>query len=88
MAYTDNSPRSPEQIWNWIQISLRADMPRNNFDTWVQPARAVSFENDRFVIGCHNEYGRRWLESRLTTTIRRMVECEVGRPVQVEFLAL
>ena len=88
MALIENSPRSPEQIWSWIQTSLRADMPRSNYETWVQPARAVSFENDRFVIGCFNDFGRRWLESRLTTTIRRMLECEMGRPVQVEFILL
>lgn len=86
MVFTENSPKSPEQIWSWIQISLRADMPRANYESWVHPARAISFENDRFVIGCYDDYDRRWLESRLTTMIRRMVECEVGRPVQVEFV--
>ena len=60
MALIENSPRSPEQIWSWIQTSLRADMPRSNYDSWVQPARAVSFENDRFVIGCFNDFGRRY----------------------------
>lgn len=88
MAFPENSPRSPEDIWNGVQRSLRADMPRVNYETWVQPAKAVSFEEDRFVIGCYNDYGRRWLESRLTTMIRRMVECEVGRPVQVEIVLL
>jgi hypothetical protein len=88
MAFTENSARSPEQIWSWIQMSLRADMPRANYDTWVHPAQAISFVDDRFVIGCHNDYGLRWLESRLTTTIRRMIECEAGRPVQVEFVLL
>ncbi len=47
----ENNPRSPEQTWRWIQASLCADMPRSNYETWVQPARAVSFENERFVIG-------------------------------------
>ena len=61
-------------------------MPRANYESWVQPTQAISFENDRFVIGCYDDYSRRWLESRLTTMIRRMVECEVGRPVQVEFV--
>lgn len=88
MAFTENNPKSPDQIWSWIQMSLRADMPRANYDTWVQPARAISFENDRFLVGCYNDYGRCWLESRLTTLIRRMVECEVGRPVQVDFILL
>ena len=32
MAFTENSPRSPEQIWSWIQTSLRADMPRANYE--------------------------------------------------------
>lgn len=88
MALIENSPRSPEQIWSWIQTCLHADMPRSNYESWVQPARAVSFENDRFVIGCCDDYGRRWLESRLTTMIRRMLECEVGRSMQVEFILL
>jgi len=62
----------------WIQISPRADMPWSNYESWVQPTKAISFEDDRFVVGSFDDYGRRWLESRLTAIIRRMVECEVG----------
>ena len=88
MAFSENSPKSPDEIWNSIQAALRAEMPRVNYETWVQSTQAVSFENDRLIIGCCNDYGRRWVESRLTTMIRRMVECQVGRPVQVEFVLL
>jgi hypothetical protein len=88
MAFIENSPRSLEQIWSWIQTSLSADMPLMNYESYVKPTKAISFENDRFVVGCYDDYGRCWLESRLTTIIRRMVECEVGRKVQVEFIKL
>ena len=53
---------SPEKAWQAAVANLELDMSRAAFNTWVKPVRLVSFENDTFVIGCINTYGRDWLE--------------------------
>ena len=85
MALSGVSNRSPQQIWEWVLSTLQTDMSRVTFDTWVKPAEVVSFDADIFTIGCHNDYARQWLESRLKKTIEHMLSGFVGQLVEVKF---
>ena len=67
---------------------LRREMPRASFETWVQPAEFVSLEEGVFSIGTYNPYGRDWLESRLQKTVEQYLRGLLGRPVEVQFVAL
>src|SRR6185503_4194012 len=49
------------------------EMPRASFDTWVRHTRPVSYQNGTLTIGVHNAYARDWLESRLASTVRRLL---------------
>lgn len=88
MTLPGEPAQSPQQIWEWVLSTLRMEMSRVAFDTWVASAEIVSFEYKIFTIGCHNEYAREWLASRLTTTIERMLAGCIGQPVQVRFVLL
>ena len=81
MAFSGVSNRSPQQIWEWVLSTLQTDMSRVTFDTWVKPAEVVSFDADIFTIGCHNDYARQWLESRLKKTIEHILSGIVGQSV-------
>jgi hypothetical protein len=85
MALSEVSNRSPQQIWEWVLSTLQTDMSRAAYETWVKPAEVVSFDADIFTIGCHNDYARQWLESRLKKTIEHMLSGFVGQPVEVKF---
>ena len=76
---------SSEQIWGYVLSTLQQDMSKANFDTWVKSAEVMSFDGETFVVGCYNDYGREWLESRLKTTIQRMITGAINHPVVVEF---
>src|SRR5450759_770312 len=77
---------SPEKAWQAAVANLELELSRAAFNTWVKPARLVSFENDTFVIGCINAYGRDWLTDRLTTTLQRFLTGVLNREAKVRFV--
>jgi len=62
------------------------EMPKANFDTWVQSAELVKQSNGKFTIGVRNAYARDWLESRLTGTVARLLTGYCDQPAEVEFV--
>ncbi len=61
-------------------------MPKSTFDTWVREAEFVAYEDGSFVVGVNNAYARDWLESRLKSTVTRMLTGIMNRSVEVRFV--
>ena len=61
--------------------SLRAEMSRALFETWVQPLRPISYKNHVFTVGAYNTYGKAWVEERLGSRIGRILEGLYNEPV-------
>lgn len=82
----------PEQAWQATLGQLQMEMPKATFDTWVRDARFISFESgngvsdDTFTIGLANAYARDWVDSRLTSTITRILTGILGRQVRLDFV--
>ena len=74
-----------EQAWQAVLGQLQMDMPKASFDTWVRNAEIVSYEDNVFIIGVPNAYARDWLESRLTSKIKRLLCGIMNRTVSVAF---
>ena len=62
------------------------EMPKASFDTWVRDTRLVSYEDGLFSVGVRNDYTREWLESRLTSTVTRLLMGIMNRGVSVAFV--
>ena len=77
-----------DQIWQAALRELQLQMTKATFDTWVKNTRAISHEDEIFVIGVPDALTRDWLENRLLTTVERTLVGIVGHPVQVEFAVL
>lgn len=75
-----------DHIWQAALGELRLQMTKATFDTWVRNTRLLSCRDDVFVVGAPNEFARDWLESRLLTTVERVLVGIVGRPVEVRFV--
>jgi chromosomal replication initiator protein len=75
-----------EQAWQAAQGQLQMEMPKSAFDTWVKAAEVVAYEDGAFIIGVHNSYARDWLESRLSSTVKRMLTGIMNRTVSVRFV--
>lgn len=76
---------NPDQAWQATLGQLQMEMPKPAFDTWVRDAEFLSFEDGRFIVGVANAYARDWLESRLSSTVRRMLTGIMNRTVEVQF---
>jgi chromosomal replication initiator protein len=75
-----------EQAWQAALGQLQMEMPKPAFDTWVSNAELVSYEDGAFILGVPNAYARDWLESRLTSTIKRLLTGIMNRTIGVRFI--
>lgn len=77
---------SPEQAWKSALGQLQMEMPKASFDTWVRDTRLVSFDAGIVTVGVRNAYARDWLESRLSSTLTRLLMGIMNRDVDVRFV--
>ena len=74
-----------EQAWQAAHGQLQIEMPKAAYDTWMRDAELIAYEDGTFIISVHNAYARDWLESRLSTTIVRILTGIMNRSVEVRF---
>ncbi|MCG3140916.1 MAG: hypothetical protein HDKAJFGB_02064 [Anaerolineae bacterium] len=75
-----------QQAWGSVLTQLQMDMPRASFETWVLGTVALGLENDVLLVSTRNAYARDWLESRLTSTVQRLLVGILNRSVSVKFV--
>ena len=75
-----------KQAWQAALGQLQLEMPKAAFDTWVRDAELISESDGDFQIGVHNAYARDWLDSRLKSTITKLLNGTMNRPVDVTFV--
>lgn len=75
-----------EQAWQSALGQLQMEMPKASFDTWVRDTRIASYADGTFTISVKNAYARDWLESRLSSTITRLLMGMMNRSVDVVFI--
>jgi len=77
-----------ERAWQSVLGQLQMEMPKASFDTWVRDTQLVDYVDGHLKIGVRNAYARDWLESRLASTVTRMLVGIMNRSVEVEFIVL
>ncbi|WKZ40577.1 MAG: DnaA N-terminal domain-containing protein [Anaerolineales bacterium] len=75
-----------QQTWSSVLTQLQMDMPRASYETWVLGTQALGLENDVLLVSTRNAYARDWLESRLTSTVQRLLVGVLNRSVSVKFV--
>jgi len=75
-----------DQAWQSVLGQLQMEMPRASFDTWVRDTKPVSYNESTLTIGVRNAYARDWLESRLASTVNRLLVGILNSTVDVHFV--
>lgn len=75
-----------EQAWQSVLGQLQMEMPRASFDTWVRDTKPLSYQDGMLTIGVRNAYARDWLESRLASTVSRLLVGIMNASVAVNFI--
>ena len=61
------------EAWQMVLGRLRPEMSKALFETWVEPLRPISYREGVVTIGAANPYGRDWVESRLKSSLSRLL---------------
>ena len=75
-----------QQAWRATLGQLQMEMSKAAYDTWVRSAELVSHTDEQLTVGVQNAYARDWLESRLSSTVNRLLTGILGRPQSVKFV--
>ncbi len=75
-----------EQAWQQLIGQLEMEMSKAAFDTWVRSAELLEYKGGCFKVGVQNAYALDWLQSRLSSTIKRILTGLMGGPQDVEFV--
>jgi hypothetical protein len=75
-----------QDAWQTVLGQLQMEMPRASYDTWVRDTKPISYEDGCLTIGTRNAYARDWLESRLASTVSRLLIGIMNRRVDVDFV--
>jgi chromosomal replication initiator protein len=77
---------NPQQAWQATLGQLQMEMSKAAFDTWVRNADLVNHKENLFTVGVQNAYARDWLDSRLSSTVSRLLTGMMEIPQQVRFV--
>jgi chromosomal replication initiator protein len=77
---------NPHQAWQATLGQLQMEMPKASFDTLVRDTQILQYGEGTFTIGVQNAYARDWLESRLSSTVTRLLTGLMGSPQSVRFV--
>lgn len=75
-----------KQAWQAALGQLQLEMPKAAYDTWIRDAELISASDGEFKVGVHNAYARDWLDSRLKTTIIKLLTGTLNRKVDISFV--
>lgn len=62
-----------QDAWQMVLGQLRAEMSRAQFETWVEPLKALGYHEGVFTIGAYNPYSQKWAEARLKARISALL---------------
>ncbi len=86
LGSSPGSRMDAEQAWQSALGQLQMEMPKASFDAWVRDTRLVTYDDGLFTIEVRNAYARDWLESRLSSTVTRLLMGIANRTVDVAFV--
>ena len=77
---------SPQDAWLATMGQLQIQLHRATYETWVEGARFVAYEDGVFTISVTNAYAKDWLEQRLYELVQRSLSTVFRQTVQVKFV--
>lgn len=74
------------KAWQMVRETLRAEMPKASFETWVRDAEAVCLEGNTLSLVVRNGYVADWLSSRLAAQIETLLKKYTTESMVVSFV--
>lgn len=75
-----------QQAWEFVLSQLRAETSRADYDAWIKTLFPISYQDRVFTIGTYNSFGREWAESRLSSSVTRLLSGAYNERLTVRFV--
>ncbi|KGG16391.1 MULTISPECIES: chromosomal replication initiator protein DnaA [unclassified Prochlorococcus] len=72
-----------EESWAEVQSSLKKNLSKPSYETWIRPTQFRSFENGELTLVAPNSFSSAWLRNNYSQTIQETAEKVFGEPVTV-----
>ncbi len=72
-----------EESWEKVQSSLKKNLSKPSYETWIRPTQFSSFENGELTLIAPNSFSSAWLRNNYSQTIQETAEEIFGEPVTV-----
>lgn len=85
---TSVKPPSYNEAWEMVTGRLRSEMPRAQFETWVQPLQPLGYRDRVFKLGALNAFTQSWIESRLQNRIASILSGMLNEQVTLKVVVV
>ncbi len=72
-----------EDCWAKVQSSLKKNLSKPSYETWIRPTEFSGFENGELTLIAPNSFSSAWLKNNYSQTIQETAEQIFGEPVTV-----
>ena len=72
-----------EESWEKVQSSLKKNLSKPSYETWIRPTQFSSFKNGELTLIAPNSFSSAWLRNNYSQTIQETAEEIFGEPVTV-----
>ena len=72
-----------EESWEKVQSSLRKNLSKPSYETWIRPTEFSEFKNGELILIAPNSFSGAWLKNNYSQTIKETAEQVFGQPVKV-----
>lgn len=73
--------------WQAVLEQLRKDLPRAQFQTWVEDTQPVHFDGKVLQVGARNAYAIAWLGKNIPQQAGQLMAAMMGQMMSIEFVA-
>lgn len=75
-----------ETLWDKATKIIQEKLSKQNYDTWIQPIKIISLEEQRVKLAVPNKFFKDWLMDNYLSTIKHSLRNVVGIEVDVDFI--
>lgn len=80
--------KTPQELWENCLEVIKKKIPEKSFDLWIKPARAVSTNENKFVIEVPNKFFIDWIKENMQKKIEKELSKQLGVSIEIDYTVI
>ena len=80
--------KSVDRLWSQVLSRLEQQLSQPTFETWIETAEAIEFQDNCLIVATPNLFVRNWLQTNYIDTITAAIKDILGYPVEIKLTVL